>query len=187
VLQRFHSKPLWQIHLISVSLDINRSPSVIMTLLSPLSHRPPWSVHLVHVLVVLYWNALINQKYALWILNFSIIPWPSVLWGCWLGGRKGIRLVKRLSDGVLVWLSVWSKLQMICIRSSWCHCHPIISCFIKIQNGSAFLVPTYPGCPATKLVLWVLQGSVDTLVRWGGHLSCRAMSNYVRNFDVKNY
>jgi len=22
--------------------------------------------------------------------------------------------------------------QMICIWSSWCHCHPIISCFIKI-------------------------------------------------------
>jgi len=31
----------------------------------------------------------------------------------------------------------------------------------------------------------VLQGSVDTLVRWGGQLSCHAMSNYVRNFGVK--
>ena len=39
----------------------------------------------------------------------------------------------------------------------------------------------------TKLVRWVLQGSVDTLVRWGGQLSCHAMSNYVRNFGVKNY
>ena len=28
---------------------------------------------------------------------------------------------------------------------------------------------------------WVLQGSVDTLVRWGGQLSCHAMSNYERN------
>ena len=31
-------------------------------------------------------------------------------------------------------------------------------------------------------VRWVLQGSVDTLVRRGGQLSCHAMSNYERNF-----
>jgi len=29
---------------------------------------------------------------------------------------------------VLSWLSVWSKVQMICIWSSWWHCHPIVSC-----------------------------------------------------------
>jgi len=45
---------------------------------------------------------------------------------------------KKLSDGVLVWLSVWSVAQMISIWSSWCHCHPIISCFSKIQNGLPF-------------------------------------------------
>jgi len=37
--------------------------------------------------------------------------------------------------GALAWLSVWSKVQMICISSSWCHCHPTISCFTKIQTG----------------------------------------------------
>jgi len=31
---------------------------------------------------------------------------------------------KKLTDGVLAWLSVWSVVQMICIQSSWCHCHP---------------------------------------------------------------
>ena len=45
---------------------------------------------------------------------------------------------KKLSEGVLAWLSVWSVVQMICIWSSWCHCHPIISCFSKIQNGLPF-------------------------------------------------
>ena len=34
---------------------------------------------------------------------------------------------KKLSDEVLVWLSVWSKVQVIFMWSSWCHCHPIIS------------------------------------------------------------
>ena len=32
-----------------------------------------------------------------------------------------------------------------------------------------------------------LQGSVDTLVRWGGQLSRHVMSNYVRNIGVKKY
>jgi len=29
---------------------------------------------------------------------------------------------KKLSDEVLVWLSVWSKVQMICIWSGFCNC-----------------------------------------------------------------
>ena len=50
------------------------------------------------------------------------IQLPSVLWRCWLGGRKGIRPVKKLSGGVLAWLSVWGEVQT-CIWPSWCHCH----------------------------------------------------------------
>ena len=34
---------------------------------------------------------------------------------------------KNLSDEVLAWLSVWSKVHFTCIWFSWCHCHPIIS------------------------------------------------------------
>ena len=30
----------------------------------------------------------------------------------------------KLSDEVLVWLSVLSEVRMVCIWSSWCHCHP---------------------------------------------------------------
>jgi len=36
---------------------------------------------------------------------------------------------------------------MICIWSRWCHCHPIISCFIKTQNGLPFW------CQLTQAVL----------------------------------
>jgi len=68
----------------------------------------------------------------------SVLWMPSVFWHCWLGGRKSIRSVKNMSEVVLAWLSVWREVQTICIWSSWCHCHPIISCFIKIQNGSTF-------------------------------------------------
>ena len=55
-------------------------------------------------------------------IYLSMYNVPSVLWRCWLGGRKGIRPVKKLSSGMLVWLSVWSKVQT-CIWPSWCHCH----------------------------------------------------------------
>jgi len=48
-----------------------------------------------------------------------IVHVPSVLWRCWLGGRKGIRPVKKLSGGVLAWLSVWSEVQT-CMWPSWC-------------------------------------------------------------------
>jgi len=66
-----------------------------------------------------------------------------------LAGRPS-GLQKDLSDEVLAWLSVWSEVQMICIWSNSCHCHPIISCFIKIQIGLTLLVPAYPGCPEKR-------------------------------------
>jgi len=53
----------------------------------------------------------------------------------------------------LVICRVGSKVQMICIWSSWCHCHPIISCSSKIQN--VLPLPAYPGCLGKKVVKWV--------------------------------
>ena len=55
---------------------------------------------------------------------------PSVLWRCWLGGRRGTRPVKKLSSGVLAWLSVWSEMQT-CIQPSWCHCHSLSLASVK--------------------------------------------------------
>ena len=55
-----------------------------------------------------------------------------------IGRQEEHPACKKLNDGVLAWLSVRSVVQMICIWSSGCHCHPIISCFSKIQNGLPF-------------------------------------------------
>ena len=55
---------------------------------------------------------------------------PSVLWRCWLGSRKGIRPIKKLSGGVLAWLSVWSEVHT-CIWLSWCHCHSLSLASVK--------------------------------------------------------
>jgi len=67
-----------------------------------------------------------------WFINWVLIArqLPSVLWRCWLSGRKGIQLVKNLNGGVLAWLSVWSEMQT-CIRPSWCHCHSLSLSSVK--------------------------------------------------------
>jgi len=80
---------------------------------------------------------------------------------CWCGIRKSIQPVNNWVDEVLVWLSVWSELQVICIWSSWCHCHPITSCFIKIQICLAFLVAAYQGCPEKEDVKRCLMHSAE--------------------------
>jgi len=58
---------------------------------------------------------------------------PSVLWHCWLGVRKSIQPIKNPSN---YWsgagmLSLWSKVQITCIWSSWCYCHIIIFALVK--------------------------------------------------------
>ena len=56
---------------------------------------------------------------------------PSVLWRCWLGGRKGIRPVK----------------------TEWWGAGMVISS--KIQIGFTFLVPAHLGSPRQRAVKWV--------------------------------
>jgi len=89
-----------------------------------------------------------------YLVNMFIFTVSSVLWSCWLGGRKGIRPVKNWLvwcwRGYLVWLSVCSEVQT-CIWPRWCHCHSL-SCFIKIQIGFTFLVLAYPGSPGQRAV-----------------------------------
>jgi len=41
-----------------------------------------------------------------------------------VGWQEGHLACKKLSGGMLVWLSVWGKVQ-ICIWPSWCHCHSL--------------------------------------------------------------
>ena len=41
-----------------------------------------------------------------------------------VGRQEGHLACKKLSGGVLAWLSVWSKVWT-CIRPRWCHCHSL--------------------------------------------------------------
>jgi len=71
----------------------------------------------------------------------------------WVAGRA--TACKKLSGGVLAWLSVWCEV-LICISPCWCHCHSLSLAPVNpdwfYQNVSAFLVPAYPGCPGKKAI-----------------------------------
>jgi len=87
-----------------------------------------------------------------------------------LGGRKGIRPVKKLSGVVLAWLLL---LLLICLeRDADLHMTQLmplpltVSCFSKIQIGFTFLVPAHPGRPGKRAVkrVCVAQKKIATVV-----------------------
>jgi len=41
-----------------------------------------------------------------------------------VGRQEGRPASKKLSGGVLAWLSVWREVQ-VCMWPSWCHCHSL--------------------------------------------------------------
>jgi len=67
-----------------------------------------------------------------------------------VGRQEGHPACKKLSGGVLAWLSVWSEAQT-CIWPSWCHCHPLSLASVKSRFVLPFwyrltrVVPDYPG------------------------------------------
>jgi len=54
-----------------------------------------------------------------------------------VGRQEGHPVCKKLSGGVLVWLSVWSKVQT-CIWPSWCHCLSLSLASVKSRLVSPF-------------------------------------------------
>jgi len=69
-----------------------------------------------------------------------------------LGGRKGIWPVKKLSGGVLTWLSVWSEVRADLHTAQLMPLPFTVSCSSKIQIGFTFLVPAHLGSPGQRAV-----------------------------------
>jgi len=83
-------------------------------------------------------------------ISHCIVLW-SVLWRCWLGGRKGIRPVKNFewcSTGMVICLERDADLHMAQLMPV-----PLtVSCFSKIQIAFTFLVSAHPGSPGKRAV-----------------------------------
>jgi len=64
---------------------------------------------------------------------------------CWLGIIQSIRPDKNRV--------VWSELQMICMWSGWCHCHPW--CLASLKPRMVYLSGAeYPVCPGKGAIKW---------------------------------
>ena len=99
------------------------------------------------------------------LLLFVLIYWMDYSFFCLhafsaltllVGHQEEHPACKKLS--VRCWHDYLSgaRCKWFCIWSSCCHCHPVISCFIKIQIALTFLVLAYPGCPGKEAVKWLL-------------------------------
>jgi len=62
-----------------------------------------------------------------------------------VGRQEGHPACKKVSGGVLAWLSVWSEVQTCKILHILADLPLTVSCFCKIQIGFTFLIPTHPG------------------------------------------
>ena len=71
-----------------------------------------------------------------------------------VGRQEGHLACKKLSGGVLAWLSAWSEVQT-CISPSWCHCHSLSFALVKSRLVFTFLVPAHLGSPGQRAVKWV--------------------------------
>jgi len=71
-----------------------------------------------------------------WLFSYVIkkCHFPSVLWRCWLGGRKGMQPVKTAWWGAGVVICLEQGADLIPLPLT-------LSCFSEIQIGSALLVP----------------------------------------------
>ena len=54
-----------------------------------------------------------------------------------VGRQEGHPACKKQSGGVLMWLSVWSRVQT-CIWPSWCHCHSLSLASVKSRLVLSF-------------------------------------------------
>ena len=67
-----------------------------------------------------------------------------------VGRQEGHPACKKLSGGVLAWLSVWSEVHL---HMAQLMPMPLtVSCFSKIHVGFTFLVPAYPGSPGKRAI-----------------------------------
>ena len=78
----------------------------------------------------------ITKKQSLWFLVILIFLSFSALM-LLVGHQEGHLACKKLSGGVLAWLSVWSEVQT-CIRPSWCHCHSLSLASVKCRLALPF-------------------------------------------------
>ena len=109
------------------------------------------TIHIYHQLLAYTINYVITKLKATYV--------PSVLWRCWLGGRKGIRPVKTewSGAGVVICLQRGADLH----KPSWCHCHSLFLASVK----SRLVLPFWYRPTRVVLEIGPLNGCVCVCVK----------------------
>ena len=93
-----------------------------------------------------------------------------------VGRQEGHPACKKLSGGVLVWLSVWSELQTY-VRPSWCHCHSVSLTSVKSRLVSPFwyqLTRVVPDKGSLNGCVWLFMCNVHN---WSRSVLLRSNNN----------
>ena len=105
-----------------------------------------------------HWSGMLSCAILLVIVSLSTKYWliymlfvPSVLWHCWLGGRKGTQPVKNWVVGCWRGYLSGARCRLAYGPADATATHSV-SCFSKIQIGFACLVPAHPGSPGQRAV-----------------------------------
>jgi len=94
-------------------------------------------------MLIICLDALLDTVMQAQLINCNDqVHLPSMLWRCWLGGRKGIWQVKNWV--VKCWCGYLSGASCR-FASGPADATATVSCFSRIQIGSTFLVPAHPG------------------------------------------
>jgi len=78
---------------------------------------------------------LVACRIISFLIAFSAIAFSALMLS--VGWQEEHPACKKLSGGVLAWLSAWSEVQ---------------TCFSKIQIGFTFLVPAHVGSPGKRAI-----------------------------------
>jgi len=81
--------------------------------------------------------------------HYATLPTSALTLLVWQ--QEGHLVCKKLSGGVLVWLSVW-RLVQTCIWPSRCHCHSLSLASVKSRLVFTFLVPAHLGDPRQRAI-----------------------------------
>jgi len=99
-----------------------------------------------------------------------------------VGLQEGHPACRKLSGGVLAWLSVWSEVQT-CIWPSWCHCHSLSLAPVK----SRLVLPLWYRLTWVVLDKGPLNGCVcvpPTIVNWYSTKFPAVRSPTFGNYDI---
>ena len=109
--------------------------------------------HITHVWAVFTVNCWFRLRCSI-LCVFILIFYACIALTLLVGHQEEHPACKKLSDGMLVWLSVCSKVQIVCIWSSWCHCIPKPHHLLPYLNSDWFYFSGagYPGSPGKEAV-----------------------------------